>query len=75
LIILSLLTNEWIIKDGDNVDLEQAQNEGDGGNVDIVRPSLTDSILDAFDFDNINLYTNVDDAQLSYEKMMMSKMI
>nr|AGV40502.1 hypothetical protein [Phaseolus vulgaris] len=68
-------TNEWIIKDGDNVDLEQAQNEGHGGNVDIVGPSLTDSILDAFDFDNIIFYANVDDAHLSYEKMMMSKMI
>jgi len=47
--------NEWITKQGDNLEVEQTQVEGDGQNVDLSETSLNDPILDghALYLDNI----------------------
>lgn len=47
--------DEWITKEGDNVEVNKIQGEGDGGNVELVELNSTCPTLDAFDLDHIVL--------------------
>jgi len=51
--------DEWIIEEGDNVEVEQTQVEGDGGYVDLVGADLNDPTPDALDLDNMFFITTL----------------
>jgi len=57
---------KWVInEDGDSVEVEEVEGEGDGGNADITGISSIDTTPHAFDLDIIVFYANADDAHLS----------
>jgi len=74
--------DEWITEEGDNVDVEQTQVEGDGENDDLAGASLNDlTTLDghaqdghAPDLDNIVLMTMIMN-HLEKNLMLMKKMV